>query len=151
MKRLHIHMSVENLDQSIRFYSTLFAAEPTVVKSDYAKWMLDDPRINFAISTRGGATGVDHLGFQTDNRIAVDILVNQASGQAGRGQLASDVERLLAAVTVMPGDSLWTIATEVAPNADPQSVVTAIVDLNQLESATVQPGQQIASPAEFSK
>jgi catechol-2,3-dioxygenase len=68
MKRLHVHMAVENLDQSIRFYSTLFASEPTVVKSDYAKWMLDDPRVNFAISTHNGrAAGLDHLGIQVEN------------------------------------------------------------------------------------
>lgn len=68
MKRFHVHVSVENLDQSIRFYSTLFAAEPTVVKPDYAKWMLDDPRVNFAISQRGEQRGVDHLGLQVDDR-----------------------------------------------------------------------------------
>lgn len=68
MKRLHVHMSVEDLDQSIRFYSTLFAAEPTVVKSDYAKWMLEDPRVNFAISTHSGRiAGVDHLGIQVES------------------------------------------------------------------------------------
>ena len=68
MKRLHVHMTVESLDQSIRFYSTLFAAEPSVVKSDYAKWMLDDPRVNFAISTHSGrAAGVDHLGIQVES------------------------------------------------------------------------------------
>lgn len=55
MKRLHVHVSVNNLAESIRFYSTLFAAEPTVNKPDYAKWMLDDPRVNFAISRRGAA------------------------------------------------------------------------------------------------
>lgn len=66
MKRLHVHVSVEDLAQSIRFYSTLFAAEPAVAKSDYAKWMLDDPRLNFAISTRGGQTGIDHLGIQVE-------------------------------------------------------------------------------------
>jgi catechol 2,3-dioxygenase-like lactoylglutathione lyase family enzyme len=66
MKRLHVHMSVDDLAQSIRFYSALFAAEPTVEKPDYAKWMLDDPRVNFAISTRGGATGLDHLGIQVE-------------------------------------------------------------------------------------
>ena len=54
MKRLHVHVSVDDLAQSTRFYSTLFAAEPTVVKDDYVKWMLDDPRVNFAISTRAG-------------------------------------------------------------------------------------------------
>ena len=67
MKRLHIHMAVEDLPRSIGFYSALFAAEPAVVKTDYAKWMLDDPRVNFAISTRGGQPGLDHLGIQVEN------------------------------------------------------------------------------------
>ena len=67
MKRFHVHVHVENLDQSLAFYSKLFAAAPTRVEADYAKWMLDDPRINFAISTRGGTPGVDHLGIQTDD------------------------------------------------------------------------------------
>lgn len=66
MKRFHVHTHVENLQASITFYSRLFGAEPTRVESDYAKWMLDDPRVNFAISTRGSKPGVDHLGFQTD-------------------------------------------------------------------------------------
>ena len=68
MKRLHVHVSVEDLAKSIRFYSTLFAAEPTVTKIDYAKWMLDDPRVNFAISQRGAETGVRHLGIQVEDR-----------------------------------------------------------------------------------
>ncbi len=69
MKRLHVHVSVADLDQSIRFYSTLFAAEPTVIKTDYAKWMLDDPRVNFAISKGAHATtGIEHLGIQAENR-----------------------------------------------------------------------------------
>ena len=63
MKRLHVHVSVEDLSRSIGFYSALFASEPSVVKSDYAKWMLEDPRVNFAISTRGRAAGLDHLGI----------------------------------------------------------------------------------------
>jgi catechol 2,3-dioxygenase-like lactoylglutathione lyase family enzyme len=67
MKRLHVHVSVEDIEQSVRFYATLFAAEPTVLKPDYAKWMLDDPRVNFAISKRGGATGVQHLGIQAED------------------------------------------------------------------------------------
>ena len=68
MKRLHVHMSVGNLDESIRFYSTLFATAPTVVKPDYAKWMLEDPRVNFAISTHSGrAPGIDHLGIQVED------------------------------------------------------------------------------------
>lgn len=67
MKRLHVHVAVENLPQSIGFYSALFAAEPAMVKTDYAKWMLDDPRVNFAISTRGRDPGLDHLGIQVEN------------------------------------------------------------------------------------
>jgi hypothetical protein len=67
MKRLHVHVAVENLADSIRFYSTLFATQPTVTKSDYAKWMLDDPRVNFAISSRGAAPGLNHLGVQVES------------------------------------------------------------------------------------
>ena len=67
MKRMHVHVAVENLQHSIGFYSALFASEPTVVKSDYAKWMLDDPRVNFAISTRGREPGLDHLGIQVES------------------------------------------------------------------------------------
>lgn len=66
MKRLHVNLAVSNLDRSIDFYSTLFGAAPSVVKSDYAKWMLDDPRVNFAITARGHAPGVDHLGIQVE-------------------------------------------------------------------------------------
>ncbi|MFC3079993.1 ArsI/CadI family heavy metal resistance metalloenzyme [Phenylobacterium terrae] len=67
MKRLHLHVAVEDLGQSIRFYETLFGAPPSVLKPDYAKWMLEDPRVNLAISQRGGASfGVDHVGVQTD-------------------------------------------------------------------------------------
>jgi lactoylglutathione lyase len=66
MKRFHVHAHVEDLQASIAFYSKMFAAEPTRTESDYAKWMLEDPRINFAISTRGSKLGVDHLGIQTD-------------------------------------------------------------------------------------
>lgn len=68
MKRLHVHVAVEDLSQSVRFYSTLFAAEPTVLKPDYAKWMLEDPRVNFAISARGGKPGVQHLGVQVEDK-----------------------------------------------------------------------------------
>lgn len=68
MKRLHVHVGVNDLNQSIQFYSTLFATEPTVIKDDYAKWMLDDPRVNFAISAGQHATkGIQHLGVQAEN------------------------------------------------------------------------------------
>jgi hypothetical protein len=68
MKRFHIHVSVNDLTQSIRFYSTLFGAEPSRVEADYAKWMLEDPRVNFAISQRGLEPGVQELGIQAENR-----------------------------------------------------------------------------------
>jgi catechol 2,3-dioxygenase-like lactoylglutathione lyase family enzyme len=64
MKRFHVHVSVKDLDASVRFYSSLFAASPVVLKTDYAKWLLDDPLVNFAISTRGAPTGIEHLGIQ---------------------------------------------------------------------------------------
>ncbi len=68
MKRLHVHVAVEDLAGSIRFYAALFAAEPSVTRPDYAKWLLDDPRVNFAISARGAArTGVEHLGIQVED------------------------------------------------------------------------------------
>ena len=67
MKRFHVHLHVDSIDASVAFYSKLFAAEPARLEGDYAKWMLDDPRINFAISTRGAKAGIDHLGLQTDN------------------------------------------------------------------------------------
>ena len=67
MKRLHVHVSVEDIAHSVGFYSALFAAQPSVVKPDYAKWMLEDPRVNFAISTRGRKPGLDHLGIQVEN------------------------------------------------------------------------------------
>jgi hypothetical protein len=67
MKRLHVHVAVHDLKQSIQFYSTLFAAQPSVLKDDYAKWQLDDPRVNFAISTRSKKAGLDHLGIQAES------------------------------------------------------------------------------------
>lgn len=66
MKRFHVHVSVDDLAKSIRFYSTVFGLAPSVEKADYAKWMMEDPRINFAISTRGDRAGVNHLGIQVD-------------------------------------------------------------------------------------
>ena len=67
MKRFHVHLSVEDLDANVRFYSTVFGAPPTVRKDDYAKWMLEDPRVNFAISSRGAELGLNHLGFQVES------------------------------------------------------------------------------------
>ena len=67
MKRFHVHVAVDDLEANIRFYSTVFGVQPTVRKPDYAKWMVEDPRINFAISQRGAKVGVDHLGIQVDS------------------------------------------------------------------------------------
>jgi catechol 2,3-dioxygenase-like lactoylglutathione lyase family enzyme len=67
MKRFHVHVSVPDLHRAVTFYSTMFGAEPVVLKPDYAKWILDDPRLNFAVSMRGYATGVNHLGFQVES------------------------------------------------------------------------------------
>lgn len=78
MKRFHVHAHVEDLQASIAFYSKMFAAEPARVEADYAKWMLEDPRINFAISTRGSKIGVDHLGIQTDTEEELLALKEQA-------------------------------------------------------------------------
>jgi catechol 2,3-dioxygenase-like lactoylglutathione lyase family enzyme len=92
MKRFHIHVSVDDIAQSIRFYSTLFGTEPSRVEADYAKWLLEDPRLNFAISTRRRPAGVDHLGFQVESAeelrgmhaqlTAADARLIQEDGQA---------------------------------------------------------------------
>ena len=79
MKRMHVHVAVKDIPQSVGFYSALFGAEPTVVKSDYAKWMLNDPPVNFAISTRGDAPGVDHLGIQVDQAEELEALKANAT------------------------------------------------------------------------
>lgn len=89
MKRFHVHVSVEDLSQSIRFYSTLFGTDPAVVKSDYAKWMLEDPRVNFAISQRGGKAGINHLGLQTDSDSELEIL----HGQLQQADVAAHAEK----------------------------------------------------------
>jgi catechol 2,3-dioxygenase-like lactoylglutathione lyase family enzyme len=68
MKRLHVHVAVDDIAASTRFYSALFSAEPTVLREDYAKWMLDDPRVNFAISHRGAKPGIEHLGIQAETQ-----------------------------------------------------------------------------------
>ena len=85
MKRFHVHVSVDDLDANIRFYSTVFGTPPTVVKTDYAKWMLDDPRVNFALSKRGAKAGLDHLGVQVDS----DDELAQLRGQVAQAEIAA--------------------------------------------------------------
>jgi len=92
MKRFHVHVSVEDLGKSIRFYSSLFGAPPAVERADYAKWMLEDPRVNFAISNRLDKTGLNHLGFQVDSSselagmkdqlLSADAAMTEESGKA---------------------------------------------------------------------
>ena len=79
MKRFHVHVSVDDLDASIRFYSNVFGMPPTVLKPDYAKWMVDDPRVNFAISKRGLKPGVDHLGIQIESEAELAELRKQVA------------------------------------------------------------------------
>ncbi len=84
MKRMHVHLAVEDLDRNIAFYSHVFGAAPTVHKTDYAKWMLDDPRVNFAISTRGAQPGLDHLGIQVESADELEsVRGNLAAADAG--------------------------------------------------------------------
>ena len=90
MKRFHVHLHVANIDKSIAFYSKLFAAEPARTEADYAKWMLQDPPVNFAISTRGAQVGIDHLGIQTDNR--EELVALKARAQAADMALLDDGE-----------------------------------------------------------
>jgi catechol 2,3-dioxygenase-like lactoylglutathione lyase family enzyme len=91
MKRFHVHVAVPDLPQSIRFYSTLFGTAPAVVKGDYAKWMLEDPRVNFAISQRGGKTGINHLGLQADSDEELETLNDQLQ----QADLATQAEKAI--------------------------------------------------------
>ena len=91
MKRFHVHVSVSDLSESIRFYSKLFGGEPTVLKPDYAKWMLKDPRVNFAISTHHQPGGVNHLGFQVDSE--EELRGMQAQLQAADAQMLQEDEQ----------------------------------------------------------
>lgn len=102
MKRFHVHVSAKDLTQSIGFYSRLFGADPSVVKPDYAKWMLDDPRINFAISQRGHAVGLNHLGFQVDSEPELKDLREQVA----RADIAA-LEQTGAACCYAKSDKYW--------------------------------------------
>ena len=103
MNRFHVHLNVADLDAGIRFYSTLFAMEPTVRKSDYAKWMLEDPRVNFAISNTGRAPGIDHLGIQVDEAAGLADLGRRLDA-AGETAIPEDA----AVCCYAKSDKLWT-------------------------------------------
>lgn len=83
MKRFHVHVAVEDIDASVRFYSDLFDSRPSVLKPDYAKWVLEDPRVNFAISQRGATPGVEHLGMQAENRVELQELYGRLQRAQG--------------------------------------------------------------------
>ncbi|MGN6223794.1 ArsI/CadI family heavy metal resistance metalloenzyme [Pseudoxanthomonas sp.] len=103
MNRFHVHLNVTDLDASIRFYTQLFASAPTVVKADYAKWMLEDPRVNFAISNTGRAAGVDHLGLQADDDEGLRTLGRRLDA-AGGAVIPEDA----AICCYARSDKLWT-------------------------------------------
>ena len=109
MSRFHIHISVSDLDESIRFYSAVFGAQPTVAKPDYAKWQLESPAVNFAISTHGVAQGVDHLGIQADSAEELAAIEHRLS-DAG---LATEAQ-LGATCCYAKSDKHWTV--------DPQGI-----------------------------
>jgi catechol 2,3-dioxygenase-like lactoylglutathione lyase family enzyme len=102
MKRFHVHVSVKDLPRSIGFYSKLFGAPPTVEKPDYAKWMLEDPRVNFAISQRGRAAGVNHLGFQVDSEAELAAL----RGNVAKADIAA-LDEAGAACCYARSDKYW--------------------------------------------
>lgn len=104
MKRFHVHIGVTDLAASVAFYSSLFEAEPAVVEVDYAKWMLDEPRINFAISTRSGKNGLDHLGFQADSEAELDALHERLQAAAG-----PVVEQKGTSCCYAESDKYWTV------------------------------------------
>jgi hypothetical protein len=86
MKRMHVHVAVADLEQGIGFYSALFAAQPAVIKADYAKWMLNDPRVNFAISTRGKQPSLDHLGIQVESKDELSDVYARLRRAGGTGE-----------------------------------------------------------------
>lgn len=131
MKRFHVHVAVENLSDSIRFYSALFNQAPTVEQSDYAKWMLDDPRINFAISNRSAKHGVDHLGVQVDTDDELQAL-NQRLATAELPM----AKQIGTTCCYAKSDKYWTV--------DPQGV--AWEAFRSLESAPVYGSEAAPQP-----
>jgi catechol 2,3-dioxygenase-like lactoylglutathione lyase family enzyme len=109
MKRFHVHVAVHDLKQSVRFYSALFGVEPTVEKPDYAKWMLEDPRVNFAISTGASKPGVDHLGIQAESGSELE-------------ELGSRLAQADVAVTPQKGASCCYAKSDKYWTIDPQGV-----------------------------
>ncbi len=109
MKRFHVHVAVDNLQKSIQFYSAMFGAQPSVVKDDYAKWMLDDPRVNFAISARGEKPGLNHLGVQAENNEELQ-------------QIRAQIERADSGVTEEVGTACCYVKSDKYWVTDPQGI-----------------------------
>ncbi|NBV75298.1 MAG: glyoxalase/bleomycin resistance/dioxygenase family protein [Methylococcaceae bacterium] len=109
MKRFHIHLAVEDLQQNIAFYSALFGTEPSVIYDDYAKWMLNDPRINFAISSRNRQAGLDHLGIQVESESELEDVQ-----QILKGAALPMIEQKQSACCYAESDKYWTV--------DPQGI-----------------------------
>ncbi len=109
MKRFHVHIAVDDLEQNIHFYTALFQSKPSILEADYAKWMLDDPRINFAISNRGRKPGLDHLGLQVESTDELELV------QQGLTTAALPIaQQKQAACCYSESDKYWTV--------DPQGI-----------------------------
>ena len=152
MKRFHVHVAVTNLEDSVAFYSKMFGAEPTVLKPDYAKWMVEDPRLNFAISSRGRQPGVNHLGFQVDTEEELTGMRDQlAAADAGL------VEEIGANCCYAKSDKYWVTDPQVSPGRPITawapfrcSVPTAGTRVRKRDAATAAaccaPSRQVAVP-----
>lgn len=133
MSRLHVHIAVADIDQNIRFYSSLFGSEPSVAKPDYAKWELQNPSLNFAISTRGSQPGLDHIGIQAENETELQAIRERLDSARIKGMAEEGTTCCYAR-----SDKYWT--------SDPQGI--AWESFHTLESATVygeRPGAETAS------
>jgi catechol 2,3-dioxygenase-like lactoylglutathione lyase family enzyme len=147
MKRFHVHVSVGDLAQSVRFYTTLFAAEPTVLKPDYAKWLLEDPRVNFAISKRDQTAGVEHLGIQVENAAELEEIY-------GRLALAERpiIEEQATTCCYAKSDKQWIadpqgVAWETFLTHGESTLYGAGGAIEKLEAACCEPAPPIEQPA----
>jgi hypothetical protein len=151
MKRFHVHVAVGDLKQSIGFYSALFAAEPSIIKSDYAKWMLDDPHVNFAISTRGKQPGLDHLGIQAESDGELKEIyarLHQAGGEIiDQGQTACCYAKSEKSWIDDPAGIAWETFYTTGESIDYGEGVSAYVARVAHEKSCCAPAPKVAEPA----
>ena len=151
MKRFHVHVAVSDLKQSIGFYSALFAAEPSIIKSDYAKWMLDDPHVNFAISTRGKQPGLDHLGIQAESNGELKEIyarLHQAGGEIiDQGQTACCYAKSEKSWIDDPAGIAWETFYTTGESIDYGEGVSAYVARVAHEKSCCAPAPKVAEPA----